>query len=146
MIYLLRHGDAEPDQGDGDEARRLTDKGRAQSDAAGRAIATLGWQVDTCLSSPLVRARDTAILCCEHLEVEPEICDPIGRGYFESEDLAAGRGNVLLVGHEPDMSGEVARLTGARVKFKKGGIAMLEPGTLRVLLRPAEIAAIAAAR
>jgi phosphohistidine phosphatase len=75
--------------------------------------------------------------------VEPEICDPVGRGYFETEDLVAGRGNVLLVGHEPDMSGEVARLTGARVKFKKGGLAMLEPNVLRVLLRPAELAAIA---
>jgi phosphohistidine phosphatase len=50
---------------------------------------------------------------------------------------------VLLVGHEPDMSGEVARLTGAKVKFKKGGLAMLEPNVLRVLLRPAELAAIA---
>ncbi len=49
----------------------------------------------------------------------------------------------MLVGHEPDMSGEIARLTGAEAKLKKGGLAVLEPGLLRVLLRPVELTAIA---
>jgi phosphohistidine phosphatase len=142
MIYLLRHGEAEPDQGDGDSARRLTEKGRAQADAAGRAIARLKFQIDVCLTSPKVRARDTAKLACEHLDLEPEICDAIA-GRYDSLDLVAGRGNVMLVGHEPDMSGEIARLTGAEAKLKKGGLAVLEPGLLRALLRPAELFAIA---
>lgn len=142
MIYLLRHGDAEPDQGEGDSARRLTDKGRAQADAAGRAIARLEFGIDLCLTSPKVRARDTALLACEHLGLEPEICDPIAARY-DTLELVAGRGNVMLVGHEPNMSGEIARLTGAEVKFKKGGLAVLEPGLLRALLRPVELAAIA---
>ena len=50
-----------------------------------------------------------------------------------------------MVGHERVLSMEVARLTGANVKMKKGGLAVLEPGTLRVLLRPVELAAIAGA-
>jgi hypothetical protein len=58
--------------------------------------------------------------------------------------LAAGRGEILLVGHEPDFSNEVARLTGARTKLRKGGLAIVDGGTLVALLRPAELAAIAA--
>jgi phosphohistidine phosphatase len=50
---------------------------------------------------------------------------------------------VLLIGHEPDFSSEVARLTGARVKLRKGGLAVVEGNTLRALLRPRDLAAIA---
>lgn len=143
MIYLLRHGDAEDDQGGGDAARELTEKGRSQAGAAGRAMHRLGFEIDACLASPMVRARDTALLACRHLGLEPEISPAIAGGYFDTLELVAGRGNVMLVGHEPDMSSEVARLTGARVKMKKGGLAVLDPHTLRILLRPVELAAIA---
>jgi phosphohistidine phosphatase len=143
VIYLLRHGDAEPDTGAGDAGRELTGRGRDQSDAAGRAISRLGYEVDTCLASPKVRARDTAAIACRHLGIEPESCRQIADGYFDSLELAAGRGNVMLVGHEPDLSAEVARLTGSRVRMKKGGLAVLEPHSLRALLRPRELAAIA---
>ena len=64
MIYLLRHGEAE--QGDGDDAaRRLTDKGVRQSETAGQALAALGGTIDACLTSPKVRAADTARLACQ---------------------------------------------------------------------------------
>jgi phosphohistidine phosphatase len=143
MIFMLRHGDAEADQGSGDAARRLTDKGRIQSDFAGRAIKQLGLEIDVCLTSPKVRARDTALLACGQIGIEPEISQPIADGLYDTLELVAGRGNVMLVGHEPAMSSEIARLTGARVKLKKGGLAVLESHTLRLLLRPAELAAIA---
>ena len=65
-------------------------------------------------------------------------------GPFDATELAAGRGEVLLVGHEPDFSDEVARLTGARLKLKKGGLAIVDEGVLKALLRPADLAAIAA--
>jgi len=143
MIYLLRHGDAEPEGNDGDAARRLTAEGEAQAATAGRALAALGITIDSCVASPRIRARDTAELACHALGIKPEIIDSIGYGEYDTMDLAAGRGDLLLVGHEPVLSMEVARLTGARIKMKKGGIAILEPGVLRALLRPAELAAIA---
>jgi phosphohistidine phosphatase len=143
MIYLLRHGDAEPDQGLGDAARRLTPKGEAQSVAAGLAMARLGMNVDTCLASPRVRAFDTATLACRALGVPVEVVDAIGYDDYDSLELAAGRGDTLLVGHEPDMSMEVARLTGANIKMKKGGLAILDRNTLKALLRPQDLAAIA---
>jgi phosphohistidine phosphatase len=142
MIYLLRHGDAEHDSLE-DAARRLTSKGERQSEAAGRALAALGAHIDACLSSPKVRAEQTARLACEPLGIQVELTDALRGGPFDSLELGAGRGSVLMVGHEPDFSGEVARLTGAEVKLKKGGLAVIDAGTLHALLRPAELAAIA---
>jgi phosphohistidine phosphatase len=142
VIYLLRHGDAE--RGDGDDAaRRLTAKGERQSEAAGRALAALGAKIDVCLTSPKVRAADTARLACRPLEVEPEIAGELSGGGFDSTGLSAGRGEVMLVGHEPDFSSEIARLSGARAKLRKGGLAIVDGGTLLALLRPDELAAIA---
>lgn len=144
MICLLRHGDAETGAGD-DAARRLTAKGRRQARAAGAALAALEVEIDACLASPKMRAAETARLACEALDLEPETAGELRGGGFDALVLAAGRGDVLLVGHEPDFSGEVARLTGANAKLRKGGLAIVEGSTLLVLLRPRELAAIAGA-
>jgi phosphohistidine phosphatase len=142
VIYLLRHGEAEDGDGD-DAARRLTEKGERQARAAGRALAELGAGIQTCLASPKVRALDTARLACEALGVEVEVTEALRDGRFDALDLAAGRGEVLLVGHEPDFSAEVGRLTGAKVAMKKGGIAVVDGSTLVALLRPKELRRIA---
>jgi phosphohistidine phosphatase len=144
VIYLLRHGDAEEGHGD-DAARRLTLEGERQSRAAGRALAALASTPDACLASPKVRAADTARLACEAFGLEPEITEELRGGPFDSTALAAGRGDVLLVGHEPDFSAEVARLTGAKVKLRKGGLAVIDGSTLVALLRPKDLAAISSA-
>jgi phosphohistidine phosphatase len=146
MIWLLRHGDAaEAAEGQSDAERPLTGKGRAQARAAGIALAALGVPVSACLTSPRVRARDTALLACAALAVEAEPESRLSGGSYDAEALVAGRGgHVLLVGHEPDCSEVVRELTGADVRMRKGGLAGLEPGTLHVLLRPAELHAIAA--
>jgi phosphohistidine phosphatase SixA len=52
-------------------------------------------------------------------------------------------GSLLLVGHEPDLSGLVAALTSARIEMKKGGIAAIRGGRLIALLRPREIELVA---
>jgi phosphohistidine phosphatase len=143
MIYLLRHGDAEDGDGD-DAARQLTPKGERQAHAAGLALAALGAEIDACLTSPRVRAAETARLACEPLGIEPETSAELRGGGFDAQALAAGRGDILLlVGHEPDFSNEVARLTGARVKMRKGGLAIVDGSTLVALMRPADLAAIA---
>jgi phosphohistidine phosphatase len=142
VIYLLRHGDAEQDAED-DASRRLTEKGERQADIAGRALAALGVKLDACLSSPKVRAEQTARLACEHLDVEVEIAEQLRGGPFDAAELAAGRGEVMLVGHEPDFSGAVAVLTGGRIKLRKGGLAVIEDGLLHDLLRPKELRRIA---
>ena len=142
MIWLLRHGDAEHETGD-DFARKLTAKGERQSRQAGRALKVLGVSMDACLTSPKLRARDTARLACEELGVEVEETDALAGGDFDPMELAAGRGEVLLVGHEPDFSRAVATVTGSRVKMKKGGLAAIDDHLLHALLRPKDLKAIA---
>lgn len=142
MLWLLRHGDAE--DGSPDAERPLTDKGRAQSTAAGAALGALGVDLDACLSSPKVRAAQTAELACEAHDVEVELEPKLAGGPFDAEALAAGLGDeVMLVGHDPDFSMAVHSLTGAQVRMKKGGLAGIEKGELKVLLRPAELKRIA---
>jgi phosphohistidine phosphatase len=142
VIWLLRHGDAE--DGSPDAQRQLTHKGIAQAKVAGSALAALGVKLDACLTSPRVRAADTAKLACEPLGLQPEVDERLSGGGFDPEELAAGHGDsVLLVGHEPDFSDAIARLTGGRADMKKGGLAGVDSGTLRVLLRPRELRSIA---
>jgi phosphohistidine phosphatase len=143
MIYLLRHGDAEDGDGD-DAARRLTAKGERQARVAGCALTAQGVTIDACLASPKLRALETARLACGALELEPETAGELRGGGFDALALAAGRGNILLVGHEPGFSNEIARLTGARAKLRKGGLAVVDGSTLVALLRPADLAAVAA--
>jgi phosphohistidine phosphatase len=143
VIYLLRHGEAE--RGDGnDTARRLTEKGERQSEVAGRALAALGAEIESCLTSPKVRAADTARIACQVLGVEPEAAAELSGGAFDSAGLAAGRGETMLVGHEPYLSSEIARLTGGKAELRKGGLAIVDGNTLLALMRPADLAAIAA--
>ena len=142
MIWLLRHGDAEDGDGD-DAARRLTSKGERQSEAAGRALAALDVNLDACLASPKLRAMDTARIACRELGIEPEAEDELTGGGFDLDAVTVGRGEVLLVGHEPDFSDAIAASAGGRVKLKKGGIAAVEEGVLHVLLRPADLKRIA---
>jgi phosphohistidine phosphatase len=147
-VWLLRHGDAEPGNGD-DAGRRLTPKGIAQSRAAGAALAALRAEFDAVIASPRIRALDTARLAAEALGVtEVEVHEPLSAdfGLDDLLELLGGFGadaRVLLVGHEPDFSQLVHDLTGGRIRLKKGGlgVARVEPagGALLALLRPAEL-------
>jgi phosphohistidine phosphatase len=143
VIWLLRHGDAEKGEGKPDAERDLTEKGERQSGDAGRALKALGVQIDVCITSPKVRAKRTAELACQPLDCPVEEDDRLAGGDFDPLELAAGRGEVMLVGHEPDFSGAVALVTGSRVKMKKGGVAALDDHILHLLLRPKDLKAIA---
>ena len=145
MIYLLRHGTAEDGDGKDDSERELTEEGRRQSDAAGRALAVLAPDLEVCLTSPKVRSRDTARIACEHLGIDIEETDELRGGPVDILALSAGRGDVLLVGHEPDFSNAIAAVTGAQVKLRKGGIAAVDGRLLHLLLDPPALAAAAQA-
>ncbi len=143
VIWLLRHGDAEHVEGKADAERELTKKGERQARDAGRALKELGVKLDVCLTSPKVRAKQTAELACKELGVKVEEDERLAGGDFDPLELAAGRGEVMMVGHEPDFSGAVALATGSRVKMKKGGIAAIDDHLLHALYRPKDLAAIA---
>jgi phosphohistidine phosphatase len=140
---MLRHGEAEDGAGKPDAERDLTERGQRQSRNAGLALKTLGVELEACLSSPKVRALQTAESACEALGISPEVDERLTGGDFDPYELAAGRGDVLLVGHEPDFSRAVAIATGSRVKFKKGGLAAFDDHLLHALLRPKDLRRIA---
>ncbi len=143
MLWLLRH--AEAADGEPDDERPLTERGIAQADAAGRAFAYLGMEIDACLSSPKRRALQTAEHVCEPLGLDVRVEPALAGEPFDARALVAGLGDVLLVGHDPSFSLLLHDLTGAQARMKKGGLAGIDKGELVVLLRPGELAAIAAA-
>jgi phosphohistidine phosphatase len=144
VIWLLRHGDATSDAPD-DASRPLTENGERQARAAGAALAALGVRIDVCLTSPKLRALQTARLACEALGLEPQVTESLRGGDFDPAALAAGRGDVLLVGHEPDLSRAIQVATGGHVEMKKGGLAAIEGSTLLTLMRSSHLRRIAAA-
>jgi phosphohistidine phosphatase len=156
QLWLLRHAEAEPHGSREDFARRLTERGERQARAAGVAIGRLGARFDAVLFSPKVRARQTAELAAEGWEATERallsVHPPLAGGFdaIQALDAMAAFGveaRLLLVGHEPDLSGVAGALTGGRVELKKGGLAVLRleggGGQLGVLMRPRELALIA---
>ena len=141
MLWLLRHAEAE--DGLPDDDRPLTERGALQADAAGRALAILGVQIDACLSSPKLRAIQTADRACEPLGVPVTIEPALAGEPFDVGALTAGLGDVLLVGHDPSFSLLLHDLTGCQARMKKGGLAAVSKGELVTLMRPLELSAIA---
>jgi len=154
ILWILRHGDAEPHDAKPDPERDLTPRGQQQSRDAGAALAALGVELAAAFTSPKIRARDTALLACESLGADPVDHKPLHSGFDadDARELLAGVDDgdrILIVGHEPDLSQVVHDLTGARVDLKKGGVAAVRTDGSRaeliVLLRPRELNAIAQA-
>lgn len=141
MLWLLRH--AEAADGVPDDERPLTERGMRQADAAGIALARLGTHIDVCLSSPKLRAVQTAQRACDPLGVEVTIEPALAGEPFDVHVLTAGLGDVMLVGHDPSFSLLLHDLTGVQARMRKGGVAGIAKGELVALLRPAELVAIA---
>ena len=150
-IYLLRHAHAgNPDQWTRDDAERpLSAKGRKQAERLGRFLAERGFKPSAIVTSPKVRAYQTAELVAAPLKARVETDQRLG-GHLDVDLLAeivddAGGGRVVLVGHDPDFSELAAALSGAQhLPLKKGMLAridvtppMLEgSGLLRWLVPP----------
>jgi phosphohistidine phosphatase len=106
-VYVLRHGDTEAGAGIPDHKRNLTEEGRRQALASGRALARLAVPRPAVLTSPLVRARQTAELAAAGFAPPAEI--RVIEALAPPGDLAGVMGeirriegsSVLLVGHEP---------------------------------------------
>jgi phosphohistidine phosphatase len=152
QLWLLRHGEAVPHDAKPDFDRELTPRGERQSVAAGEALARLGLEFAACYTSPLLRAVGTADLACRALNVKPEEREAIGKGFdvdtvrellAEHDDGA----RILVVGHNPSFEQVVLDLTGARIDFKKGGVAAVRmtgaSGELLALMRPRELESLA---
>jgi phosphohistidine phosphatase len=126
-IYLVRH--AEAAQGEPDHERPLTQAGREQARGVGEQLATATPRPVAVLTSPLLRARQTAELIAAPLALEPEPDDRLAPGATAADVLAAvaGRGDTVVVGHQPDCGHIAAELTGgAEPAFPPGGVAEID--------------------
>ena len=144
QLYFIRHGLAE-ERGEAwpdDTKRPLTEQGISRARRQARGLARLGVSFDVVLTSPLVRARQTAEIVAAAFEPRPHLVqvDSLAPGGTYQSIVAdlekhARKARVAIVGHEPDLGELAARLIGARraIAFKKGAVCridvdMLPPG------------------
>ncbi len=140
-LYLLRHGIAvEPGTPgyESDSKRPLTTKGEARLREAARAMKALELSFDLILSSPYLRAKQTAEIIAKNFELRKKLVfsddlTPTGNPRLLIQQLNQFRPkpeNVLLVGHEPYLGKLIALLaagnTSLQIDFKKGGLCKLE--------------------
>jgi phosphohistidine phosphatase len=146
-LYLVRHGIALEETGAPDAWRPLSGKGRRRFQKTARAFGRLGRKLDLILTSPLVRAVQTAeILAGETRHGEVEVLKELDPAVGTAELLEAlakrlGKAKaVALVGHEPQLSSVLATLCGVSqddLDLKKGAIVRLD---LTALPRPTSVA------
>ena len=154
-LYLIRHGVAD-ERGDGwpdDTKRPLTEAGTTRMRKSMRGLVQAGIAFDVVLTSPLVRARQTADVVAAAVDPRPPIfvVESLAPGGAYGAVLAdvekhARKGRVALVGHEPDLGEMTSRLLGARqpIEYKKGAVCRIDlasvppsgPGALRWFLTP----------
>lgn len=146
-LYVLRHGDAgSRETWNGSDAERpLSNEGAARMEREAATLARLALPIDVVLTSPLVRARQTAEIVVRRLDLIGALRedDRLAPG-FGPEDLGhilqdyRDRRAILLVGHEPDLSAVVsACIGGGLVECKKGGLARVDiknPGSIEGVL------------
>ena len=115
-VFLVRHAEAEPGNPDEpDELRRLTPHGREQAHELGKRFAAGNDRPKAVLSSPLVRARETAEGIAKQLDLEAEPDDRLGPGCDVDalREATRDRGStVVAVAHQPDCGRIAAALTG----------------------------------
>ena len=136
-LYLIRHGVA-AERGEeyhDDSKRPLTTDGIARMKKEAKALDELGVEFDQILSSPLVRARQTADVFAETMKGKPPVANidaltPAGSPAAVIQDLGKymRKARIALVGHEPNMGELAAFLIGAKVPlpFKKGAICRID--------------------
>jgi phosphohistidine phosphatase SixA len=124
-LFVVRHAEAAP--GEPDDLRPLTDAGRAAAQALGERLAAEG--LDAIVSSPLLRARETAGALARAAGLEPATDERLAPGATADDvrALAQAAGDtVVVVGHQPDCSEIVLALTGREVRFAPGAMHEVE--------------------
>ena len=141
ILYFMRHGiavnRADSAASSDDRQRPLTSKGIKRMRKAAKGLVTLSISFDRILSSPLERARQTAKIVAQALqmedrieEIQPLCPDQSVQDLLSGLAAYAGEKKILLVGHEPLLSSTVSYLlsgkAGAEIQLKKGALCCLE--------------------
>ena len=124
LVFLVRHAHAE--QGDPDELRPLSERGREEARALSQQLAGHDTSPDLVLTSPLLRARETAEQIADATGAELRVDERLAPGATAEllrEALGHEDGPVAVVGHQPDFSEIAFALTGEDPGFPTGGVA-----------------------
>lgn len=150
-LYLLRHAHAgNPAEWSGEDAARpLSQKGRRQADRLGAFLAERGFGPDAIVSSPKLRARQTAERVADAIgmavTLDERLAEPLDLDVLASIVEGTGGLGIVLVGHDPDFSELAATLCGAAyLPLRKGAMARIDlsmpiqpaTGILRWLVPP----------
>lgn len=135
-IYLVRHGDAVPEEDAGsDRDRWLSPKGREHARVLGKLLREQGIAPDVILSSPLPRAVQTAELLAQALDyigvvTSLRCLEPSAQPHVAANQIAQRMGSVIVVSHEPAISGLGAFLLGrpSFPQFRTAQCCVLEDG------------------
>lgn len=129
-IVFFRHGVAEPGHERLPDAERaLTPQGVDRTMQAARGLAKFIPRPDVILTSPKTRAMQTAAILGDAFELVPVKADAIaGESVDAIVRLLRSRreDDVMIVGHEPTLSGTIEKLCGGVVELKKAGAALVE--------------------
>ena len=142
LIYILRHGIAAPRgvKPYPNDDRPLTEEGIEKISKAARGILRVVEDIDVILTSPLVRAADTARIVAEALNVESklQVCRELAPGSSLKNLLIylakfKKLRSIMVVGHEPDLTYFASALLGKKtpiIEFKKGSLCCIELTTI----------------
>ncbi len=163
-ILLIRHaeaGDRDDAKWPDDDLRPVSDEGRQKQADCARAMRKLGVKFEYLVTSPLLRARETAAILAEiyGYQDEPQVSDALGHGCVAGTVVTLlakfpPHGRVALVGHEPAFSQVAAALIGGPdtgITLKKSGVigiafdgpAEVGHGALEFLLKPGQLRKLA---
>ena len=142
-LYFFRHGLAAPKDDaayPNDADRPLTDEGIRKTREAAQGLRSLGISCDRILTSPWIRASQTADVVAKVLDLRKQVdVVPELAGDRSVGDLLAALGDhresrLLLVGHEPQMSMTISRLLSGgpeiQIELKKSGVGAIEVESL----------------
>jgi phosphohistidine phosphatase len=127
LVFLVRHAHAE--KGEPDELRPLSGRGRDEAREVARQLAGHATPPAVVLTSPLLRARQTAEPVAQAAGAELEVDERLAPGLTPEllrKSLDGHEGPVAVVGHQPDFSEIAFELTGEDPGFQTGGVAEIE--------------------
>lgn len=139
-IYMMRHGDAEPRASGLDDAdRKLTPKGKRDTERVARLVKAMNIEPGVILTSPYRRAVETATIALKYLNagklLETSALLPQGElaQVWKEIRSQAKAAQVLIVGHEPQLSELIAFLLGCpelRLDLKKSALVFVDMGKI----------------
>jgi phosphohistidine phosphatase len=127
LVFLIRHAHSDP--GDPDELRSLSARGREETTALAKRLAAHATPPRLVLSSPLLRARQTAEPIAQAAGAELRVDERLSPGAtleLLREAVDGADEPVAAVGHQPDCSDIALELTGSDPGFPTGGVAEIE--------------------